>query len=161
MRVKWILFALIVCELLAQCVSAPDAWTRTRMGLDRLRETFKKSGDRIREGEGLSPSSSISDKLAFLGSYLNDTLTNPPFKSVELNFQTLFRNQRRLTRTIRRLHRKVYELSLVCNSTSMPSPACIDPVFAGDPSHDSCDAALSTKLVPIQGSVHTLIGKKN
>jgi hypothetical protein len=156
---RWVAVALLLCVCCAEQVPR-TAWERASLGMSRLRDTFRKSADDIRRGEGLTPSSSVSEKMAFLYDYVSDTLAQPPMLSVEKNLVTIFKNQRRLTRTIRRLHKKLYELSLACNSAVVESAACIDPAFAGDPSHDSCNEVLGTKLVPVQGMRYTVIGNR-
>jgi hypothetical protein len=128
--------------------------------LERLVNATRNVADRVRKEEKAPAAMTTTELFVATGDYLTQKMARPPLLSVERNLVMMHRNERRMARTIKRLHALVYEVAKSCGSSAMDSRRCVDPPFAGNPSHDSCDDVLATRLVKVQGNRFSVIGMR-
>lgn len=149
--------ALCLLHVYVSLAMENSTWDYAELMIQRFQNATKRLGDKIRAEEKLPEQMTTTEWMVALTSYVSQQMKRPPLQSVETNLIIMHKNHRRMTRTIKRLHRILYEIASDCGSSAMESKRCIDPAFAGDPSHDSCEEMLQTKLVRVQGEKFSLI----
>lgn len=148
---------LIACLVLVACEESELSFAARTM--QQFHAAIKNTADRVRREEKKPSKMTGMEFTSYLTDYATQQLERPVMLSVEENFVRTHKNIRRLTRTIKRLHRVIHKLAKDCGSDAADSQRCVDPAFSGNPSHDSCDEVLKTRLVRVQGPSYSIIGK--
>jgi len=150
----------MACSVMAAVEVRPTAseigWTM----FERLKNAVRNVANAVRREEKMPSAMTPTEFLVATGDYLTQKMERPPLLSVERNLIMMHRNERRMARTLKRLHALVYEIAKSCGSSAMDSRRCVDPPFGGNPSHDSCNDVLSTRLVKVQGNRFSVIGMR-